>query len=85
MADLSIRVYENWFRRNLEFRAAHPGVIYDVFSGALVPDPIGTVRNIYTHYDLPWTDAYASKLPVLSHKIQRTNTESTAMPLVALD
>jgi hypothetical protein len=62
MADLIIRVYENWFRRNLEFRVARPGVIYDVFFGALVSDPIGTVRYIYAHHDLPWTDAYASTL-----------------------
>jgi hypothetical protein len=62
MTDLILQMYELWFRRNLAFRASHPGVVYDVFFDALVSDPIGTVQGIYSHFGLPWTDAYASDL-----------------------
>jgi hypothetical protein len=62
MADLTLQVYESWFRRNLAFRAAHPGVIYDLDYDAFVSDPVGTVRGIYAHFYLPWTDAHAIAL-----------------------
>jgi hypothetical protein len=62
MNDLILQMYELWFRRNLAFRASHPGVVYDVFFDTLVSDPIGTVQGIYSHFGLPWTEAYASDL-----------------------
>jgi hypothetical protein len=68
MTNLTIRTYESWFRRNLAFRAAYPGVVYDVFYDSLVSDPIGTVRGIYSHFGLPWTDTYASDLDEFVHR-----------------
>ena len=68
MTSLTIRTYECWFRRNLAFRAAHPEVVYDVFFDSLVSDPIGTVRGIYSHFGLPWTDTYASDLDEFVHR-----------------
>lgn len=62
MSSLILRVYEVLGRRNLSFRAERPGVVYDVHYDALVSDPIGTVRGIYSHFDLYWTDAYQSEL-----------------------
>jgi hypothetical protein len=62
MANLTLRVYESWFGRNLAFRAEHPDVIYDVYYDSLVSDPAGTVRGIYSHFGLPWTESYASEL-----------------------
>jgi hypothetical protein len=62
MSDLTVRVYESWFRRNLAFRAEHPDVIYDLHYDALVSDPVGSVRGIYSHFGLPWTEPYASAL-----------------------
>lgn len=62
MAAMTLRGYEVGLSRNLAFRTAHPGVVYDVFYDSLVSDPIGTVRGIYTHFGLPWTDAYAAEL-----------------------
>jgi hypothetical protein len=62
LTSLTLRTYESWFRRNLDFRAAHPGVIYDVYFDSFVSDPIGTVRGIYSHFGLPWPDAYESGL-----------------------
>jgi hypothetical protein len=62
MADLTLDTYEILGKRNLAFREKNPGVVYDVFFDSLVSDPIGTVRGIYSHFDLPWTDAYESDL-----------------------
>lgn len=62
MSSLILRGYDVWLRHNLTFRAEHPGMVYDVFYDSLVSDPIGTVRGIYSHYGLPWTDTYSSKL-----------------------
>lgn len=62
MTSTILRIYELWFRRNLVFREDHPGVIYDVIYDSLVSDPIGTVRCIYEHFKLPWTDSYESLL-----------------------
>jgi hypothetical protein len=59
---LTLRMYKQWLLRNLDFRSKHPDVIYDVHYNTLVSDPIGTVRNIYQHFGLPWTDMYASRL-----------------------
>jgi hypothetical protein len=56
MASLILHGYEAWGRRNLAFSETHPGVIYDVYFDSLVSDPIGTVRGIYEHFDLPWSE-----------------------------
>ena len=53
---------EIWLRRNIEFREKNPGVVYDVFYDSLVADPAGTVKQIYTHFDLPWTSEYENAL-----------------------
>jgi len=60
-------LYEHWFRRNIEFREHNPGVIYDVNYQSLVADPIGTVRKIYSHFGLPWTQAYEKALDDFIH------------------
>jgi hypothetical protein len=61
MAEQCLRLYELWLRRSIEFREAQPGVIYAVFYDGLVSDPIGTVRGIYSHFQLPWSDAYEAE------------------------
>jgi hypothetical protein len=58
----TLRLYEHWFRKNLKFRESHPGVVYDVDYKSFVSDPIGTVRTIYEHFDLPFTAGYEEKL-----------------------
>jgi len=60
--NLTLLLYEHWLKRNMAFRSENPGVIYDVFYDALVSDPIGTVRSIYNHFGLPWTNVYATRL-----------------------
>jgi hypothetical protein len=74
IADLSLQLYETWLKRNLAFRETYPNVIYDVYYNSFVSDPIGTVRGIYSYYDLPWNDsidailrAYIDKNPKNKH------------------
>lgn len=62
MAQTALGFYEAWTKRNVTFREAHPGMIHDVPYEALVSSPFETVRGIYTRFDLPWTESYASKL-----------------------
>ncbi len=62
MSDLVLQLYETWLRRNLAFREAPAGRIYDVYFDSLVSDPIETVRGIYAYFDLPWNDAIVSAL-----------------------
>jgi hypothetical protein len=62
MAEQCLRLYELWLKRSIEFREAHPGVIYDVFYDGLVSNPIGTVRGIYSNFQLPWSNVYEAEL-----------------------
>jgi hypothetical protein len=81
MVDLILQLYVQWARRNLAFRQAHPGLIYDVAYETLVAAPIETVHGIYAHYGLPWSDALQSALEVYiqknpKHKHGRHNYEA---------
>jgi hypothetical protein len=49
-------------------RDAHPGALFDVYYDGLVADPIGTVRDIYDHYDLAWSEEFAGRL---NHYVQQ--------------
>ena len=62
MANLVLRLYETWLKRNLAFREVYPNVIYDVHYDSFVSDPIGTIREIYLHFNLPWTDSVLANL-----------------------
>ena len=62
MAEASIRHLESMVVRNLAARDAHPSVVYDVYYERLVADPIGTVRGIYDHFGLNWSDAFQERL-----------------------
>lgn len=62
MARMILRLFEVMGQRNLAFRESHPGVVHDVTYDSLVSEPLETVRRIYSRFDLPWTDAYASRL-----------------------
>jgi hypothetical protein len=68
IADQTVHLYDIWLRRNIAFRESHPGAVYDVHYQSLVSDPVGTVRDIYAHYDLPWTRTYEK---VLEEFVQR--------------
>jgi hypothetical protein len=59
---LTLDLYESWFRRNLAFREAHPGLIYDVMYEDLVANPAGVVEAIYDHFGLPWSEEQAQRM-----------------------
>jgi hypothetical protein len=62
IANLTLQLYETWLESNLAFREVYPNIIYDVYYNSFVSDPIGTVRGIYSHFDLPWTEPVAASL-----------------------
>ena len=72
MSDLLLSSYVRLGERNIAFREDNPGLIYDVYYDSLVSDPIGTVRGIYSHYDLPWPEGHET---VLGDYIQRNKKE----------
>ena len=72
MADLIVNTYVVFGKRNLAFREENSGLICDVYYDALVSDPVGTVRGIYSHYDLPWPEDHEA---VLGDYIQRNKKD----------
>src|SRR5918998_1092594 len=62
MTDAILSFHEHQIARNLAARDAHPGALFDVYYDRLVADPIGTVRDIYDHYDLAWSEEFAERL-----------------------
>lgn len=68
MTNLTLRLYENWFRRSIAYQTAHPDAVYNVYFKSLISDPIEMVRGIYSHFGLPWTDKYKSTLEEFIHQ-----------------
>ncbi len=62
MTEAILSFHEHQIARNLAARDAHPGAVFDVHYDRLVADPIGTVRDIYDHYDLAWSEEFAERL-----------------------
>jgi hypothetical protein len=62
MTEAILSFHEHQVARNLAARDAHPGALFDVYYDRLVADPIGTVRGIYDHYGLAWTEEFAERL-----------------------
>jgi hypothetical protein len=62
MTEGTLHLLEDWTATSLAFRETHPGVIYDVMYDQLVADPVGTVKGIYDHFDLVWSDAFQERL-----------------------
>jgi hypothetical protein len=62
MTEAILSFHEHQIARNLVARDAHPGAVFDVYYDRLVADPIGTVRDIYDHYDLAWSEEFAERL-----------------------
>ena len=62
MTEAILSFHEHQIARNLEARDAHPGSLFDVYYNQLVVDPIGTVRDIYDHYGLAWSEEFAERL-----------------------
>jgi hypothetical protein len=62
MTEAILSFHEHQIARNLEARDTHPGALFDVYYDRLVADPIGTVRDIYDHYGLAWSEEFAERL-----------------------
>jgi len=48
--------------RNLSFRERHPEKVLDLQYGKLMADPTGTVKRIYRHWGLTWTDTVETEV-----------------------
>jgi Sulfotransferase family len=62
MTEAILSLQENQIVRNLAARDTHPGALFDVYYDRLVADPIGTIREIYDHYDLAWSEEFAERM-----------------------
>jgi hypothetical protein len=62
MAEMNLRTMGAEMDRLLVARKAHPGTVFDVSYEKLVADPIGTVKGIYEHFELAWSEAYEEVL-----------------------
>jgi hypothetical protein len=62
MTEAILSFHEHQMARNLAARDANPGAVFDVYYDRLVADPIGTVRDIYDHYDLAWSEEFAERM-----------------------
>ena len=72
MSELMLSSYVRLGKRSFVFREENPDLIYDVYYDSLVSDPVGTVRGIYSHYDLPWPEDHEA---VLGDYIQRNKKD----------
>jgi hypothetical protein len=52
----ALSFHEHQIACNLEAREAQPSVLFDVYYDRLIADPICTVRDIYDHYGLAWSE-----------------------------
>jgi hypothetical protein len=62
MAEAHLRLQEHEIALNLAARDAHPGAVFDVYYDRLVADPVGTVRGVYEHFGLVWSQPYEEQL-----------------------
>ena len=62
MTEAILSFHEHQIARNLKARDTHPGALFDVYYDRLVADPIGTVRDIYHHYGLAWSEEFEERL-----------------------
>jgi hypothetical protein len=62
LAEANTRMLEAAIANNLAARANHPDAVYDVRYDRFTSDPIGTVRGIYEHFDMPMTGGYVERL-----------------------
>lgn len=62
MTEALLGFHEHQIACNLAARDAYPGAISDVYYDRLTADPVGTVRDIYQHHDLAWSEEFEGRL-----------------------
>lgn len=53
---------EKWATLSLEAHDTCPDKIYDLYYDRLLSDPIGSIRGIYNHFGLVWSDIFEEHL-----------------------
>jgi hypothetical protein len=64
MAEVIIRGFYEAAAATLMRCETNPDIVYDVYYDRLIDDPIGTVKEIYNHFGLSWSDNYEERLKV---------------------
>jgi len=62
MAETNINALEKWATLSLEAHDTYPDKIYDLYYDWLLSDPIGSIRRIYNHFGLAWSDTFEDRL-----------------------
>ena len=62
LAKINIDYYENAVASSIKWRDTNPNTIYDVYYDQLISDPISTVKGIYRHFKLDWSNDYEQQL-----------------------
>ena len=80
-ASLILDQYEGWLRRDLAFREAHPGVIFDVYYDFLYPTPSGQFETFMRTMTCPGLMPMHQIYRILYKRIPKINMVSTVMTL----
>ena len=64
MAEVIIKGFDEAASATLRRCETNPDIVYDVYYDRLIDDPIGTVKEIYNHFGLLWSDTYEERLKV---------------------
>lgn len=82
MSESNVRMLETAISRNMAARETHPNRICDIRYDRLLSDPIGTIRDIYHHFEMYFSEeyldllrAYAASHPKDEHGRHRYSAE----------
>ncbi|MBP1702896.1 MAG: sulfotransferase, partial [Chloroflexi bacterium] len=62
MAETNLRLLAWEIEENLAARKKHAGQIFDIQYEQIIADPVGTVIEVYRHFQLPWPNGYEHTL-----------------------
>jgi hypothetical protein len=57
-AEYTTQLWLKETHRNLEARRENHGKIFDLYYRDFIADPLGMIRRIYNHFNLPWAEDY---------------------------
>ena len=67
LGEVNKKMFSYYLKANREIRAdkaIDDNSVMDIQYTQLVTDPIGTVREIYQYFDIPWSDEYEEQLKI---------------------
>lgn len=58
IAQTNLQLWKDSLNTSMKWRAEHSNAIYDVHYNRLLTNPLGTIKDIYTHFQLDWSQKY---------------------------